>query len=228
MPRRNSAAREKIVIVGAGGQAKVVIDLIECAGRHQIVGLLDAEHPVGDRFAGYEVLGREADLARLAQAHALGGWLVAIGDNYTRAQVTARLAGSCPDLPLVCAVHPQASIARDVPLGPGTVVMAGAVANPGATVGRGCVLNSRSVLEHDSRLGDFASLGPGAITGGRCRIGEQAAICIGAVLVHKISIGANTVIGAGSTVLQDIESGWVAYGSPARPVRRRQPADPYL
>jgi acetyltransferase-like isoleucine patch superfamily enzyme len=84
------------------------------------------------------------------------------------------------------------------------------------------------VLEHESVLKDFASLAPGAVVGGRSTIGERSAVGLGASVKHGISVGDDTIIGANSYVHRDISDELVAYGSPARVVRSREPGDTYL
>jgi sugar O-acyltransferase (sialic acid O-acetyltransferase NeuD family) len=219
---------EKIVIIGASGHAKVVIDIVEQAGRFEIAGLVDRGSAIGSQVCGYPVLGREEQLPALARDYDLRGLLIAIGDNFVRSQVADRVGGACPGLPLVSAVHPRATLARDVTIGAGTVIMAGGVVNPGCTIGRACILNTNSSLDHDSRMEDFSSLAPRAVTGGNCQIGSYSAIGIGAVVSHGITIGEHVVVGAGSTVLGDVDANQVVYGTPARTIRQRRPGDRYL
>jgi len=219
---------DNIVIIGSSGHAKVVIDIVQQEGRFNIVGLLDRFRSVGDQTSGYPILGKEEDLPNLIGVHLLKGAIIAIGDNFTRSKVAARIKAISPDLLLVSAIHPAASIASEVIIGEGTVVMAGVSINPCASIGRFCILNTHSSLDHDSVLADFASLAPGAIAGGNCRIGQYSAISIGAVLSHGVSIGEHTVIGAGSLVMKSIESFTVAYGTPAKVIRTRAPGDKYL
>lgn len=219
---------ETIIIVGASGHAKVVIDLVEREGRFSIAGLVDRSRAVGELVLGHPVIGREEDLPALVVSRGLGGALIAIGDNFVRCQVAERLRVAVPELPLVTAVHPRATIAKDVELGEGTVVMAGVCVNPSARVGRLCILNTRSSLDHDSVMEEGASLAPGVVTGGNCRIGRGAAVGIGAVVLHGVEIGEQTVIGAGSVVARAIQSRVVAYGTPARVIRPREVGDRYL
>lgn len=173
-------------------------------------------------------MGKEEDLPELKEGHSLKGAIVAIGDNFIRSKVAARIREICPDLPFVCAIHPKASIATDVSIGEGTVIMAGVTINPCSSVGRFCILNTNSSLDHDSTMEDFASLAPSATTGGNCRIGEYSAIGIGAVLIHGVHVGEQSVIGAASLVMKPIESFVVAYGTPAKTIRNRKPGDKYL
>jgi sugar O-acyltransferase (sialic acid O-acetyltransferase NeuD family) len=219
---------DNIVIIGSSGHAKVIIDIVQREGKYNIVGLLDRYRKIDEQTLGYRVLGTEEDLPVLMNVHSLKGAIVAIGDNFIRSKEAARVREILPELPFVCAIHPRASIATDVSIGEGTVIMAGACINPCSSVGRFCILNTNSSLDHDSTMDDFASLAPGVTTGSNCRIGAYSAISIGAVLIHGVHIGEQSVIGAASLVTKPIESFVVAYGTPARAIRKRQPGDKYL
>jgi sugar O-acyltransferase (sialic acid O-acetyltransferase NeuD family) len=221
-------AMDTIVLAGSSGHAKVIIDIVEKEGRYKIVGLVEALGSVGEGTLGYGVLGVEKDLPKLIVEHDLKGIIIAIGDNSIRAQVAAKIVDICPELPLVCAVHPSASIGKTATIGVGTVVMAGAVVNPGCAIGKLCIVNTKASLDHDSVMEDFSSLAPGVTIGGNCRIGSYSAVSIGAVLRHGITVGEHCVIGGGSIVLKDVDSFSVAYGAPAKKVRDRQKGDKYL
>ncbi|RQS10339.1 transferase [Burkholderia sp. Bp9002] len=219
---------ENIIIVGSSGHAKVVIDIVEQAGRYRIAGLLDSFREIGETTLGYPVLGNEHDLPELIGTHAIVGILIAIGDNWARAKVTASIADIAPQLPLVKAIHPQAVVAPSSTIGAGSVVMAGTIINPDCAIGNSCIVNTHASIDHDSVLDCYASVAPGVVTGGNCRIGRYTAIGIGAILRHRICIGEHSVIGAGAVVLQDIEPFSVAYGNPARKISDRLADTPYL
>ena len=219
---------ENIVIIGSSGHAKVIIDIVEQEGLYKIAGLLHRHQKVGEQTLGYQVLGQDEDLPQLMENHSLRGAIVAIGDNFIRSKVVDRLREICPALPFVSAIHPKASIAKDVFIGEGTVIMAGVTINPCCSIGQFCILNTNSSLDHDSVIKDFSSIAPRVTTGGDCEIGAYSAVSIGAVLTQGIHIGEHTVIGAGSTVLKNIGSFKVAYGTPAKAVRDRKPGDKYL
>ncbi|MGF6442753.1 acetyltransferase [Paraburkholderia youngii] len=219
---------QNIVLVGSSGHAKVVIDIVERQGLYRIVGLIDAFRAPGETTLAYPVLSGESDLTIIADELDLKGVIVAIGDNYVRAKVAANVAEICPQLPLVSAVHPEASIGKGTTIGAGTVVMAGAVINSACEIGRGCIVNTRASLDHDCVMEDYSSLAPGVTTGGNCRIGNHAAVSIGAVLRHGVVIGEHSVVGAGSIVLKDVDAFSVTYGSPAKKIRDRLSGDKYL
>ena len=202
---------DKVIVVGASGHAKLIIDILELNGQTQIVGLVDSFRPIGYSMMNYTVLGTEEDLPSLVESHWIDGVVVAIGDNFVRFRMVKRIQALCPELTFVSVVHPH-----------------GACVNAGAKIGQHCIVNTKASLAHDAVLEDFASLAPGVTTGGNCRIGQFTAVGIGATLIHGVSVGAHSVIGAGALVLQPVHSHTVAYGSPARVIRQRQEGDVYL
>lgn len=204
-----------VIVVGASGHAKVVIDILERAEVHRIVGLTNREG-AGAPLWDYPVLGKTAELPAIAARAGASGYVLGVGNNGVRRAVSQRMRAEAPSVTLYAAVHPSASIGRDVEIGAGTVIMAGAMVNPSCRIGVGCVINTGASLDHDSVMEDFASLAPGAVVGGTCRIGTEAWVGIGATVVQQICIGARAIVGAGSTVLRDVEPDVIVVGTPAR------------
>lgn len=218
----------RLVVIGGSGHGKVVLDTLDCERRHVVVGLLDAAIPRGSLVMGRPVLGQEEDLPRLMEQLDIEAGMVAIGDNWTRARVMERLKTLAPGFRFAAAVHPSARVAQDVVIGDGTVVMAGAVIQPGCRLGVGAIVNTSASLDHDGLLGDYSSLAPGVVAGGNLALGAYSAVGLGALIRHGIRIGEHTVVGAGSLVLHEIPSHVVAYGAPARIIRSRAAGELYL
>jgi sugar O-acyltransferase (sialic acid O-acetyltransferase NeuD family) len=218
----------RIILVGASGQAKVIADIVKCAGEHQIVGVCDRDHPPGSDFAGFPVLGRDTELAALAERHGAEGAIIAIGDNWVRGLLADRYRREMPSLVFPAAVHPSCVLGSAVTVGEGTIVMAGVVVNGPSQIGRHCAVCTRASMDHDSVLGDFSSLAPGVSMAGLVHVGEYSAIGTGAATRHRIRIGAHTVVGAGAAVVCDLPDYVVAFGVPARVHRSRQAGEPYL
>jgi sugar O-acyltransferase (sialic acid O-acetyltransferase NeuD family) len=217
---------QPIFVFGAGGHAKVVLDIIERQERYRVIGLIDRTEKVGSALWNYRVLGDEAFVPSMIPN--VSGGIIAVGDNATRAQITERIQKVIPTLHFVTAIHPSAQVGRDVSIGAGTVIMAGCVINPGTKIGRGAIINTGATIDHENVVGDFASVGPGVTTGGMVTIGDFTAIGLGANIIHGRTIGEHSVLGAGATVIRDIPPRCVAYGTPAKPVRNREPGDRYL
>jgi acetyltransferase-like isoleucine patch superfamily enzyme len=107
--------------------------------------------------------------------------------------------------------------------------MAGAVVNACSQVGQGVIVNTNASVDHDGIVGDFASLAPGVALGGGVSIGQRTFLGLGAQVIHGLKLGNDICIGAGSLVLQSIEQDCVlAYGVPAKIVRKREPDEPCL
>jgi acetyltransferase EpsM len=214
-------AGRRLVIVGAGDHGRSVLETA-VAGGFEVVAFVDRAR-TGEVF-GVPIVDEVPD----EHVSAGGALCVAIGDNSTREAVVERLGVPIGDSVFPPLVHPSASVSRFAIVGPGTVVLQGAVVGSAATVGALCIVNTRAGVDHDCVLGDFASAAPGSILGGSVRVGRRSAIGIGAVVKHGVVIGDDTVVGSASYVHRDLGDGIVAYGSPARPVRPRSPGDPYL
>jgi sugar O-acyltransferase (sialic acid O-acetyltransferase NeuD family) len=218
----------RIVVYGASDHGKYTIDILERAGEHTIVGIIDDGATRGLLVYGYPVLGGGDQLPSLRVEHDFVGGVVAIGDNFVRGSVVRRIEELDPQFEFVTAIHPFTSIGRETVIGKGTVIMAGAIVNGSSIVGEHSFIATKASLDHDSRLGRCGSMSPGATTGGRVSIGSFSTLSAGATVIHGVSVGEHTVVGAGSTVVRDLPDRVVAYGTPCRVVRGRQPGEAYL
>lgn len=210
-----------LVIVGAGGHAKVLADLIEAGGRFRVVGATDPS-PKGPaaRLSGMTILGDDSILPRLKKqgvAHAAVG----VGAS-PRTAPRARLRRTLLELGFQtpALVHPRAVVSPGAVLSPGTQVMAGAIINPGARLGPGCVINTGAIVEHDCELGPDAFVGPGAVLGGEVFLGEGSFIGLGAKVNPGVAVGERAVVGAGAVVVRDVRAGALVTGVPAREKRK--------
>lgn len=219
---------QPLVIFGASGHAKVILDIAEKQGSWNILGLLDSYRPKGFELLGYSVLGGTEALADLLAAHPDLQVFIAIGDNHNRERIAIELRASYPFIRFATLIHPGAHVARVVSIGEGTVIMPGAVVNNDSRIGEFVIINTNACVEHDGNMEDFSSLAQSVTLGGNCHIGRSSAIAIGATLKHGIQIGEHTVVGAGSLVLENIEPYSVAYGTPAKKVRSREKGERYL
>jgi sugar O-acyltransferase (sialic acid O-acetyltransferase NeuD family) len=217
-----------IVVFGASGHAKVVIDIVERLGGYRIVGLVDSGKPEGLEWFGYPIVGSEADLPELRNRYGFQAGIVAIGDNWTRHLVVNGIAKVLPDFTFIRAIHPSSLLGRGVRIGFGTVIMAGVTINSDTAIGDFCIVNTGASLDHDNELDDYVSVAPRVVTGGNVRVGRFAALSIGAAIIHGRTIGPHAVVGAGATVVEDVPGYSVAWGSPARVMKQRKEGDPYL
>ena len=200
-----------VAVIGGGGHGRVIIDMIEKAGELNLAGVLDAKLAVGGEVLGHPVLGRDSEIAALAEEHHIEGVIVAIGDNWIRSKVVASVVEQLPQMKFPSVIHPSAQIARGVQFWRGSVVMPGVVVNTGSQIGEFCILNTNCSVDHDGVLGDFSSFGPNSCAGGTVHLGEFSAVSLGANLIHNVKVGSHTVVGAGATVVSDIPSNVVVW-----------------
>ena len=176
-----------VLVVGAGGLGMSVVDALEAAGRHTVVGFVDDRGPELGPVLGLPILGRMSALEGLRTRHGLV--VVALGDNQRR-RAFADLA-SALGFELLTVVHPRAVVSRHAHLAAGALVMAGAVVGTCAQIGRCAIVNAGAVVDHHARVGDFAHLGVGACMAGGSELGfgawlrEGGALRAGQVLLAE-------------------------------------------
>ena len=203
-----------VVVFGAGGHAKVVIDVLRASG-HRVVAVFD-DNPAlhQQKFHGCDVLGASADLAAFANRQHVQHFFVAIGNNRLRQQLAQQW--SQLGLTAATAIHPSAVIADSVIIGAGTVVMAGVCINADTVIGEQVIINTRASIDHDCRIETAVHIAPAVALCGGVTVGERTLIGVGTSVIPLIHIGCDVVIGAGSAVVCSISSGQTAVGVPAR------------
>ncbi len=196
----------KVIIIGASGHGKVIADIIKNSG-DELLGFLD-DNIVLKEVLGYPRLGVIKDCTNYPDIR----FIIGIGNN----EIRKKIAEEYPDLKYYTAIHPRAVIATDVVIGEGSCVMANAVINTSAKVGKHCIINTGSVVEHDNVLEDYVHISPKAALGGTVRIGERTHIGIGATVKNNIEICKNCTIGAGAMVVKNIGKPAIYIGIPAK------------
>lgn len=198
-----------VMIIGNGGHASVVTDVIKSLNNYYIMGYLDDVQKEYIRSDGliYDAI---AHIDRYKDNY----FVIAIGDNQQRAAVYHRLG--LDDQYFATIIHPTAIIASNVIIQAGCVVMAHAVIQTNTFIAKQCIINTKACVEHDNNIQSFTHIGPNATLAGNVHVGSECLLGASATVVPNTIIRNKVTVGAGSTVINDIQSNLTVVGSPAR------------
>ena len=202
---------KSVVIIGASGHGKVIADIIVNSGDKVLGFLDDADDVQGKKIIGFPVLGKIADYDNYKDCE----FVIAIGNPYVREKISNELP-----VKWYTAIHPTAVISSlDVEIGEGTVIMANAVVNPSARIGKHCIINTGAIVEHDNILEDYVHLSPNVTLAGIVKVGKSTHIGAGSCTKQVINIASDCIIGAGTVIVKDITESGTYVGSPARRIK---------
>ena len=198
--------KNQIVIIGAGGQGRVVADIARRMGYHQVLFLDDGNAACA--------VGKTADYTKYLQD---AEFFVAIGNAAIRRKIQTMLEENGAQMATL--IHPNAVLAEGVVVGGGTAIMAGVVVNPGTVIGKGAIINTCASVDHDCLIDDYAHITVGVRICGTVHIAENTWVGAGATVIQNLSICADCMIGAGAVVVRSITEPGTYLGVPARKVK---------
>lgn len=212
--------KRKILLAGAGGHCKVVLDLLLCLKQYEVAGIIDVEGRKGDIIFGVPVNGTDADFPRFFKKGVKICFVSigSVGDTRLRVKVYELAKKSGFILPNL--ISPDALVSSRAIMGEGNFIAPGVIINAGSQIGNNCIINTGAIIEHDSKIGNFVHLSPGSVLSGGVRIGDYCHIGTGSIVIQNIEIGKDTIIGAGSIVTKNIGKCAVAYGNPCKERKR--------
>lgn len=199
-----------MIIIGAGGHAKVIADIVRACGDY-VAGFLDDSYTQSREFYGSLVVGAVKDYEKFASDCS---FIIAIGNNGVRNRISKEL---------VCdwytAIHPSAVVSESAVVGKGTCVMANAVINADANIGEHTIINTGSVVEHDCVIGNYTHIAPKSVVCGVTKIGNGVWLGAGSTAMHVLSICDNVMVGAGGVIVKDICEEGTYVGVPVKKIK---------
>jgi sugar O-acyltransferase, sialic acid O-acetyltransferase NeuD family len=204
------------VVVGAGGHAKVVIELLRANGIEPFACVGDASADAGSCL-GVPVFVGDEHLERF-HAEGVASAVIAIGSNQVRVRLGRRARELGYQLPSI--VSPRANVSPTAAIGEGSVVMAGATINADSSIGEFAIVNTNASVDHDCRLGDGVHVAPNVALAGNVTVGELAFVGVGATVMPGRTVGSSATVGAGALVLRDVTGDTTVAGVPAHEIAR--------
>lgn len=212
----------RCIILGGGGHARVLVDLMRAAGLGDPEGILDADEARwGASLDGIPILGGDDLLPKVCE-DGVSSFVVGLGsarDTGPRRRLF-ELALEHGVEPLSLR-HPSAVCSGAATIGPGCQLLPGSIVNAGASLGSNVIVNSGAIVEHDCRVGDHVHVATGACLASGVAVGTGSHVGIGAVVRQRVTIGNDAVVGAGAVVVADVPPATIVVGVPAAPVRSR-------
>jgi sugar O-acyltransferase (sialic acid O-acetyltransferase NeuD family) len=215
---QKTGSPKRVLILGAGGHGRVVLDILLQTRTHQVVGFLDNNREMyGRRVDGLPVLGTIDDLPELARELNVSGVLIAIGDNGVRRGLARDVDAA--GIELVNGIHRSATVAHNATLGRNVVIAAGVVVCAHCQIGDSVILNTGCIIDHQTMVGEGCHICPGVRIAGRVKVESGTFIGIGATVIPKVTLGCECIIGAGAVVIGDVPPMATMVGVPARPIK---------
>ena len=197
-----------MLLYGAGGHAKVIIDCL-LANEIEIDGIFDDKSDLVS-LNGFDVLGAYDENYLFDQK-----LIISIGDNMTRKNIVTNVRH-----PFGKVIHPSATVSNYCRVGDGTVVIHTAILQSGAKVGKHCILNTGCTVDHDSIIEDFVHISPQSTICANVRVGEGTHIGAGATVIPNVTIGKWCVVGAGAVITQNLPDYSFVVGVPGKVIRK--------
>jgi acetyltransferase EpsM len=197
-----------MIIIGGGGHSKVIIDIINSQRQinYNVIGFYDDET---SSLRNIPYLGK---INKIKNCKNYINYVIAIGDNAIRRRIYKKYN----KLHYISLIHPTSIVSQNAIIGEGTVICAGAIVQPDVKIGKLCIINTNSNIDHESIICDFVNINPSATLCGNVSIGNNTVIGANSTIIEKIKIGSYNVIGAGSVIIRNTEDNSKLVGVPGK------------
>lgn len=209
----DSYKREKLILIGAGGFAKSVLDSLDLE-RYEFCGFIDNFKPEGSSHLGYPVL---ASTIQNFSERENYSYFISIGNNEYRLEKYLKLQQfGCK---VINVVDKTALVSRNSTLGIGVFVGKMAIVNSGVTVGNNVIINTKALVEHGCFIGNHCNISTNTALNGDVIVEDYAFVGSSAVVNGQLRIGENALVGSGAVVIRNVEPRTVVAGVPAKYIK---------
>lgn len=212
--------KEDIIILGRGGHAKVVIDIIESAGLYNIIGITDVSIDDTTNYLGYPILGDD-DVLPVYFRKGVRNLAIGVGsyrNNTNRKKIFNRIKSMGFNIPVL--IHPSAVISKSVFLDEGCVIFQGVNLNTDIKIGKNNIIATGANIDHETSLGDHVLISAGVTIGGNVEIEDEVLCALGSNIISGVRINVNIVVGAGAVVVNDLIEKGTYLGCPAKLMKK--------
>ena len=204
---------EKLIIIGAGGYAKSVLDSVDYYN-YEVKGFID-EFSIEKEHLGYKILANSLDKIEKREEYY---YFIAIGNNERRKIWFDRLLNN--NLKTMNIVDKSAIISPRAKIGTGNFFGKFSVVNGGATIGDDCVINTRALIEHGCNVGNHCNISTNTVLNGDVVVGDCSFIGSSSVTLGQLKIGSYSTVGAGAVVIKNVEDNVTVAGVPAKMINK--------
>lgn len=206
----------KVMVIGAGGHARMVGYTLSRFNDIEIMGFLDGvKKKKNEKIVGTDVIKTKSIIDYLENDNVKNVFL-AIGDNHERKKYFEKLKKK--NYNIINAVHPSAYISDNADVGDGVFIGINVMVGPEVKIGNNTIINNGSIIDHESNIGNNVQIGPGVNIAGRVDVGDESFIGIGASVIDNIILGKGVTVAAGSVVIKDVDGNTKVAGVPAKPI----------
>lgn len=207
-----------VIVIGAGGHAKVLIDLLQ-EQKTEIIGIVDEDlDKVGSKILGVEILGDDSYIKKYSVNDILlVNGLGSIDSMNLRKKIYDKFKKDGYFFRNV--IHSSAVISKNVILAEGVQIMPGAIVNAGTSIANNVIINTRVAIDHDCFIGNHVHVAPGSVLSGFVSIGDCTHLGTGCTIIQGKIIGTKVLVGAGTLVIKNVKSGMKVLGVPAKEVK---------
>jgi len=214
--------KNKLVLLGAGGHCKAVIDVLLQMNKYSIEGILDLKENIAKKVLNIPVVGTDSTLNLLLKKGIRHCFITVGSTGDPKKRIVLYKLLKRMNFNFINVISPSAIISQQTKIGHGNFIAPGAIINASTIIGNNCIINTGSIVDHDCDIADNVHIAPGSTLSAGIKIGHNTHVGTGSSIIQYLTIGKNVLIGAGSVVTKNVPDNVLAYGNPCRVIKSNE------